>query len=229
MKLRTIDNIEVKGKVVLLRCDLNVPVTEQGEIADSSRIKRILPTISQLVNRGAKIALLSHYGRPNGKYNEEFSLGNLSDGIAEILNAEEITVVQDCIGKVAKKVLKDLPTGGIALLENVRFHPGEEKNDPKFSKLLSDVADLYVNDAFSVSHRKHSSIEGITKLLPSYAGRAFQFEIDMLQKVLSNSNPPVMAIIGGSKVSTKLISSCIPFLYSSIGVTYLFAQTESSR
>ena len=204
MKLRTIDNIEVKGKVVLLRCDLNVPVTEQGEIADSSRIERILPTISQLSNRGAKIALLSHYGRPNGKYNEEFSLGNLSDGIAEILNAEEITVVQDCIGKVAKKVLKDLPTGGIALLENVRFHPGEEKNDPKFSKLLSDVADLYVNDAFSVSHRKHSSIEGITKLLPSYAGRAFQFEIDMLQKVLSNSNPPVMAIIGGSKVSTKL-------------------------
>lgn len=204
MKLRTIDNIEVKGKVVLLRCDLNVPVTEQGEIADSSRIERILPTISQLSNRGAKIALLSHYGRPNGKYNEEFSLGNLSDGIAEILNAEEITVVQDCIGKVAKKVLKDLPSGGIALLENVRFHPGEEKNDPKFSKLLSDVADLYVNDAFSVSHRKHSSIEGITKLLPSYAGRAFQFEIDMLQKVLSNSNPPVMAIIGGSKVSTKL-------------------------
>ena len=204
MKLRTIDNIEVKGKVVLLRCDLNVPVTEQGEIADSSRIERILPTISQLANRGAKIALLSHYGRPNGKYNEEFSLGNLSDGIAEILNAEEITVVQDCIGKVAKKVLKDLPSGGIALLENVRFHPGEEKNDPKFSKLLSDVADLYVNDAFSVSHRKHSSIEGITKLLPSYAGRAFQFEIDMLQKVLSNSNPPVMAIIGGSKVSTKL-------------------------
>ena len=204
MKLRTIDNIEVKGKVVLLRCDLNVPVTEQGEIADSSRIERILPTISQLANRGAKIALLSHYGRPNGKYNEEFSLGNLSDGIAEILNAEEITVVQDCIGKVAKKVLKDLPSGGIALLENVRFHPGEEKNDTKFSKLLSDVADLYVNDAFSVSHRKHSSIEGITKLLPSYAGRAFQFEIDMLQKVLSNSNPPVMAIIGGSKVSTKL-------------------------
>lgn len=204
MKLRTIDNIEVKGKVVLLRCDLNVPVTEQGEIADSSRIERILPTISQLVNRGAKIALLSHYGRPNGKYNEEFSLGNLSDGIAEILNAEEITVVQDCIGKVAKKVLKDLPPGGIALLENVRFHPGEEKNDPKFSKLLSDVADLYVNDAFSVSHRKHSSIEGITKLLPSYAGRAFQFEIDMLQKALSNSNPPVMAIIGGSKISTKL-------------------------
>ena len=204
MKLRTIDNVEVKGKVVLLRCDLNVPITEQGEIADSSRIERILPTISQLANRGAKIALLSHYGRPNGKYNEEFSLGNLSDGIAEILNAEEITVVQDCIGKVAKKVLKDLPSGGIALLENVRFHPGEEKNDPKFSKLLSDVADLYVNDAFSVSHRKHSSIEGITKLLPSYAGRAFQFEIDMLQKVLSNSNPPVMAIIGGSKVSTKL-------------------------
>ena len=204
MPLKTIENLDVAGKIVLVRCDLNVPVTEQGEIADSSRIERILPTISQLANRGAKIALLSHYGRPNGKYNEEFSLGNLSDGIAEILNAEEITVVQDCIGKVAKKVLKDLPSGGIALLENVRFHPGEEKNDPKFSKLLSDVADLYVNDAFSVSHRKHSSIEGITKLLPSYAGRAFQFEIDMLQKVLSNSNPPVMAIIGGSKVSTKL-------------------------
>ena len=204
MKLKTIDNIEVKGKVVLLRCDLNVPISEDGEISDFSRIERLLPTVSQLSSKGAKIALLSHFGRPNGKYDEKYSLGNIADGIAEILNAEEITVLQDCVGSIIKKALKDLPEGGIALLENVRFYAGEEKNDNKFSQSLAKIADIYINDAFSVAHRKHSSVEGITKFLPSYAGRSFQFEIDILEKVLGNSLPPVMAIIGGSKVSSKL-------------------------
>ena len=177
MKLRTIDGLEVRGKVVLLRCDFNVPLSEEGEITDTSRIERLIPTISQLTSKGAKIALLSHFGRPKGKYDEKLSLGNVSDGIAEILNVEEMTVLQDCIGRVVKKVLKDLPEGGIALLENVRFYSDEEKNSNSFSKSLSDIADLYVNDAFSVSHRKHSSIVGVSKLLPSYAGRAFQLSL----------------------------------------------------
>lgn len=204
MNLRTIDNIEVNGKIVLLRCDLNVPISEQGEIADISRIERILPTVSQLSSKGAKIALLSHFGRPGGKYDEQYSLRNLSDGIGEALKADEITVIPDCIGKVTRKVLEDLSEGGIALLENVRFYPGEEKNDLSFSKSLSEVAEIYVNDAFSVSHREHASIVGITKLLPSYAGRALQFEIEMLNKVLGKSMSPVLSIIGGSKISTKL-------------------------
>ncbi|PPR31160.1 MAG: Phosphoglycerate kinase [Alphaproteobacteria bacterium MarineAlpha9_Bin2] len=204
MKLRTMDSIEVSEKIVLLRCDLNVPVSENGEITDTSRIERLLPTVSQLSSKGAKIALLSHFGRPAGKYDEQFSLNNLSDVIAEVLQADEITVIPDCIGKVTRNVLEDLPKGGIALLENVRFYPGEEKNDIAFSKSLSEIADIYINDAFSVSHRRHASIDAITKLLPSYAGRALQFEVEMLDKVLKKSNPPVLAIIGGSKVSTKL-------------------------
>ena len=204
MKLRTIDNLEVRGKIVLLRCDLNVPVSEEGEVTDISRMERLLPTVSQLSSKGAKIALLSHFGRPKGKFDEKFSLGNLSDILADVLKADEITVIPDCIGRVTRKVLEDLPEGGIALLENVRFYLGEEKNDSVFSKSLSKIADLYINDAFSVSHRKHASINGITKFLPSYAGRALQFEIEMLNKILEKSVPPVSAIIGGSKISTKL-------------------------
>ena len=129
MKLRTIDNLEVHGKIVLLRCDLNVPVSEEGEVTDISRMERLLPTVSQLSSKGAKVALLSHFGRPKGKFDERFSLGNLSDILADVLKADEITVIPDCIGKVTRKVLEDLPEGGIALLENVRFYLGEEKNE----------------------------------------------------------------------------------------------------
>ena len=204
MTLKTIENIDVSGKVVLLRCDLNIPISEDGEILDISRIERIMPTIKYLSSRGAKIGLLSHFGRPNGKYDENLSLGFISECLAETLQAQEIVVIPDCIGKVAKQVLSDLADGGIALLENVRFHIGEEKNNVKFSKSLSEIADIYVNDAFSVSHRKHASTYGVTKFLPSYAGLALQLEIEMLEKVLKNAESPTMGIIGGSKVSTKI-------------------------
>ena len=204
MTLKTIENIDVSGKVVLLRCDLNIPIDEDGEILDISRIERIIPTVSYLSSKGAKIGLLSHFGRPNGKYDENLSLGFISECLAETLKAQEIVVIPDCIGKVAKQVLADLAEGGIALLENVRFHAGEESNDNEFSKSLSEIADIYINDAFSVSHRKHASTFGITKFLPSYAGLALQLEIEMLEKVLKNAEPPTMGIIGGSKVSTKL-------------------------
>ena len=204
MPLKTIENLDVSGKIVLVRCDLNVPISEDGEISDTSRIERHAPTIITLVNKGAKVALLSHFGRPGGKFDENFSLGFVSESISEIFKASEIVVIPDCIGGVAKQVLKDLPNGGIALLENVRFYEGEEKNDDNFCKSLADLADIYINDSFSVCHREHASVHGITKFLPSFAGLALQLEIEMLEKVLENPEPPMMAIIGGSKVSTKL-------------------------
>ena len=204
MPLKTIENLDVTGKIVLVRCDFNVPISEDGEISDTSRIERHAPTIITLANKGAKVALLSHFGRPGGKFDENFSLGFVSESISEIFKASEVVVIPDCIGDVAKQVLSELPNGGIALLENVRFYEGEEKNDSDFCKSLADLADIYINDSFSVCHRAHSSVHGITKFLPSYAGLALQLEIEMLEKVLKNSEPPMMAIIGGSKVSTKL-------------------------
>ena len=204
MTLKTIEKLDVRGRVVIVRCDLNIPVDENGEILDISRIERLVPTVRYLSNKGAKIGLLSHFGRPNGKYDENLSLGFICECLAETLKAQEIVFIPDCIGKVAKQVLFDLADGGIALLENVRFHEGEETNSTKFSKSLAEIADIYINDAFSVSHRKHSSVYGITKYIPSYAGLALQLEIEMLEKVLKNVEPPTMGIIGGSKVSTKL-------------------------
>jgi len=204
MVLKSIEGADVSGKIVLVRCDFNVPISEEGEISDLSRLERHALTIITLVNKGAKIALLSHFGRPGGKPDENFSLGFISESITEVFKASEVVVIPDCIGDVAKQVLRDLPDGGIALLENVRFYEGEESNDSDFSKSLADIADIYVNDAFSVCHRKHASVYGITKYLPSYAGLALSLEIEMLEKVLKNSEPPRMAIVGGSKVSTKL-------------------------
>lgn len=204
MKLKAIEDADVSGKVVLVRCDFNVPINEEGEISDISRIERHAPTITTLANKGAKVALLSHFGRPAGKVDEDLSIAFISERLTEVFKAPEIVIIPDCIGDIAKQVLTDMTDGQIALLENVRFYEGEENNDSDFSKSLADIADIYVNDAFSVCHRKHASVHGITKYLPSYAGLALKFEIEMLENVLKNSEPPMMAIIGGSKVSTKL-------------------------
>ena len=204
MKLKTIEDIDVSGKVVLVRCDFNVPIDEDGEISDISRIERHAPTIITLANKGAKVALLYHFVSPGGKIDENLSLGFVAESLTEAFKAPEIVVIPDCIGDVAKQVLKDMPDGQIALLENVRFYEGEENNDADFSKSLADIADIYVNDAFSVCHREHASVYGITKYLPSYAGFALNLEIEMLEKSLKDSEPPMMAIIGGSKVSSKL-------------------------
>ncbi len=204
MKLKTIEDVDVSGKVVLVRCDFNVPINDEGEISDISRIERHAPTIITLVNKGAKVALLSHFGRPAGKVDEDLSLGFISESLTEVFKAPEIVIISDCIGNVVKQVLNDMTDGQIGLLENVRFYEGEENNDSDFSKSLADIADIYVNDAFSVCHREHASVHGITNYLPSYAGFALQLEIEMLEKSLRNTEPPMMAIIGGSKVSTKL-------------------------
>jgi len=204
MKLKTIEDVDVSGKIVLVRCDFNVPINEEGEISDISRIERHAPTIITLANKGAKVALLSHFGRPAGKLDEDLSIAFISESLTEVFKASEIVIIPDCIGDIVKQVLTDMTDGQIALLENVRFYEGEENNDSDFSKSLADIADIYVNDAFSVCHRKHASVHGITKYIPSYAGLALKFEIEMLEKVLKNPEPPMMAIIGGSKVSTKL-------------------------
>ena len=204
MKLKAIEDVDVSGKVVLVRCDFIVPINEEGEISDISRIERHAPTIITLANKGAKVALLSHFGRPAGKVDEDLSIAFISESLTEVFKAPEIVIIPDCIGDIAKQVLTDMTDGQIALLENVRFYEGEENNDSDFSKSLADIADIYVNDAFSVCHRKHASVHGITKYIPSYAGLALKFEIEMLEKVLKNPEPPMMAIIGGSKVSTKL-------------------------
>ena len=204
MKLKTIEDVDVSGKIVLVRCDFNVPINEEGEISDISRIERHAPTIITLANKGAKVALLSHFGRPAGKVDEDLSIAFISESLTEVFKASEIVIIPDCIGDIVKQVLTDMTDGQIALLENVRFYEGEENNDSDFSKSLADIADIYVNDAFSVCHRKHASVHGITKYIPSYAGLALKFEIEMLEKVLKNPEPPMMAIIGGSKVSTKL-------------------------
>jgi len=204
MKLKVIEDVDVSGKVVLVRCDFNVPINEEGEISDISRIERHAPTIITLANKGAKVALLSHFGRPVGKVDKDLSIAFISESLAEVFKAPEIVIIPDCIGDIAKQVLTDMTDGQIALLENVRFYEGEENNDLDFSKSLADIADIYVNDAFSVCHRKHASVHGITNYIPSYAGLALKFEIEMLEKVLKNPEPPMMAIIGGSKVSSKL-------------------------
>lgn len=204
MALKTIDNIEFRNKVVLLRCDLNIPFDSEGNVIDTTRIKRHTATINELVHKGAKILILSHFGRPNGKVIEELSLNKIVPSLAKETKAQEIAMLPNCIGEVVEKVAKDLNPGDIAVLENVRFHKEEEENDLNFAKKLSRGVDIYINDAFSVSHRKHSSVSAITGILPSYAGRSLETEISMLKKITDNIEHPVMAIIGGSKISTKI-------------------------
>ncbi|WP_336293922.1 phosphoglycerate kinase [Bartonella sp. CB169] len=202
MGFRTLDDVDVAGKRVLVRVDFNVPM-EQGKLCDETRLKRHQETLVELQKRGAKLILLSHYGRPKGQVKQEFSLRPVVEVLEKIIN-HSVFFASDCIGPEAKIAVEALQNGDILLLENVRFHPGEEKNDASFSEALAHNGDLYVNDAFSVSHRAHASVEGITHLLPSYAGRSLQCELRAVEKGLGNPIHPVVAIVGGAKVSSKL-------------------------
>ncbi len=204
MTTRTLDNIELKGKVVFLRCDLNVPVNVEGKILDKTKIIRHKITIQELHRSGAKIIVLSHLGRPKGKVVKELSLNLIMEAFANIMDLSEVTVLPFCGVDIIKKVVKNMRDGEVTFLENIRFYPEEEINDNSFAKGLSQIGDLYVNDAFSVSHRKHVSTYGITKFLPSYIGRALQTELEMLDKINTSLSKPVMAMIGGSKISTKI-------------------------
>jgi phosphoglycerate kinase len=200
---RTLDDIaEVKGKRVLVRVDLNVPVAD-GKVTDATRIERVAPTITELSDKGAKVILLAHFGRPKDGPTPEFSLGPIANATAGIIG-RPVGFAADCIGEKAAAAVSAMKDGDILLLENTRFHKGEEKNDPAFTQALAANGDLYVNDAFSAAHRAHASTEGLAHLLPAYAGRTMQAELDALEAGLGSPKRPVVAIVGGAKVSTKI-------------------------
>jgi phosphoglycerate kinase len=199
---RTLDEAEVSGKRVLVRVDLNVPVKD-GQVTDATRIERVAPTITELADKGAKVILLAHFGRPKGEPNSEMSLEPIA-AATEAVIGRKVAFAADCIGERAAKAVASLADGDILLLENTRFHKGEEKNDPDFVKALAANGDVYVNDAFSAAHRAHASTEGLAHLLPAYAGRTMQAELEALEKGLGKPVKPVVAIVGGAKVSTKI-------------------------
>ncbi|MGE3627438.1 MAG: phosphoglycerate kinase [Hyphomicrobiales bacterium] len=201
---RTLDGVdgsELKGKRVLLRVDLNVPV-DSGRVADATRIKRVLPTISELTGKGARVILLSHMGRPKGVPDGKNSLKPVHAWLEANFGATGFAA--DCVGDAAKAAVGALAPGGVLLLENTRFHKGEEKNDPAFVSELAALGDIYVNDAFSCAHRAHASTEGLAHHLPSYAGRSMQAELDALASALEAPKRPLAAVVGGAKISTKL-------------------------
>jgi phosphoglycerate kinase len=199
---RTLDQAVVAGKRVLVRVDLNVPVKD-GKVTDDTRIERVLPTIRELAGKGAKVILLAHFGRPKGKPDPEQSLKPIADATAKILG-QPVAFAPDCVGPMAISAVSAMKDGDVLLLENTRFHKGEEDNDPDFTNQLAQLGDIYVNDAFSAAHRAHASTEGLAHVLPSYAGRTMQAELDALEKGLGNPVRPVVAIVGGAKVSTKI-------------------------
>jgi phosphoglycerate kinase len=198
---KTLDQADVKNKRVLVRVDLNVPM-ENGAVTDMTRIERVLPTIRELSDKGAKVILLSHFGRPKG-VDKSQSLEPLVNLLAEQLG-KMVLFAPDCIGADADKAVSILQPGQILVLENTRFHKGEEKNDPEFVTALAKNGDIYVNDAFSAAHRAHASTEGLAHKLPAYAGRALQAELEALETALEKPERPVMAVAGGAKISTKL-------------------------
>jgi phosphoglycerate kinase len=201
LRFRTLDQADLKGKRVLVRVDLNVPM-ESGRISDATRIERVAPTITEIADKGGKVILLSHFGRPKGRDPKQ-SLRPVAAAVAEVIG-RPVAFAEDCVGDPAKAAIAKLRPGDVLLLENTRFHAGEEKNDPAFTRELAALGDIYVNDGFSAAHRAHASTEGIAHALPAYAGRSMQAELDALSKALEAPQRPVAAIVGGAKVSTKL-------------------------
>jgi phosphoglycerate kinase len=200
-KFRTLDDVDVKGKRVLLRVDLNVPM-EQGHVSDATRLERVAPTIIEISDKGGKVILLAHFGRPKGRDPKE-SLNPVAATLAQVIK-RPIGFADDCIGEVAQKAVAAMKDGDILCLENTRFHKEEENNDPAFVTELAKLGDIWVNDAFSAAHRAHASTEGLGHKLPAYAGRTMQAELEALTKALDAPTKPVIAIIGGAKVSTKI-------------------------
>ena len=199
---KTIDDLEVANKRILLRLDLNVPM-KNGRITDATRIERSIKTIKELTDAGASVIIISHFGRPNGTVVPELSLKPVVAELAKALNCE-VAFATDCIGAEAEKAAKEVTPGNVVMLENLRFHSKEEVNDIEFAGQLAELANIFINDAFSCSHRAHASTEAIARLLPSAAGRLMQAELSALSKALENPMRPVLAIVGGSKISTKM-------------------------
>src|SRR5271166_4216380 len=229
-KFRTLDDIDVRGKRVLLRADLNVPI-KNGVVTDKTRIERLAPTIEALIGKGAKVIVMSHFGRPEGKRDPAFSLRPLVAPLGRAIGGRYVVFAEDCIGVEAKRVVSTLKPGQVALLENLRFHKGEEANSPDFARALADLGDVYVDDAFSAAHRAHASIDALARLLPCAAGKLMQAELTALTAALEKPTPPVMALIGGAKVSTKLdvlrfLIAKVDFLVvaGAMANTFLFAE-----
>ncbi|HEY2008794.1 MAG TPA: phosphoglycerate kinase [Rhizomicrobium sp.] len=202
MAFRTLDDLDVKGKRVLVRADLNVPMTD-GKVTDTLRIVRQAPTIKELAEKGARVIVLSHFDRPKGKVVPSMSLRPLTEPLAKEIG-RPVAFAEDCVGPLAESAVAALKDGQVLLLENTRFHKGEEDNDPAMAKQLAALGDIFVNDAFSAAHRAHASTEGVARLLPSAAGRSMQAELTHLEKALGNPERPLMAVVGGAKVSTKI-------------------------
>lgn len=201
---RTLDDLpnDLAGKRVLVRVDLNVPM-QDGAVSDATRLQAALPTVLELSDRGAIVLLLSHFGRPKGQVRPDMSTALLVKPLTD-LTGRSVRFVEDCQGEHAARAISTMTPGAIAVLENTRFHAGEEKNDPELSRGIAALGDYYVNDAFSAAHRAHSSTEGVAHLLPSFAGRAMEAELKALQAALGSPERPVAAVVGGAKVSTKL-------------------------
>ena len=202
MAFRTLDDLNVKGKRVLVRADLNVPVAD-GKVTDATRIERQAPTIRELAEKGAKVIVLSHFDRPKGKVVPSMSLKVLVEPLSKAVG-RNVAFADDCIGPKAEAAVAALKDGEVLLLENTRFHKGEEDNDPAMAKQLAALGDIFVNDAFSAAHRAHASTEGVARLLPNAAGRSMQAELEHLEKALGNPERPLLAVVGGAKVSTKI-------------------------
>ena len=201
-RFKTLDDLEVSGKSVLVRVDFNVPMRD-GQVTDDTRIRRALPTIKELSAAGAKVLLLSHFGRPKGKVVPEMSLKPVVEPLAAALGSG-VAFASDCIGPEAEAVVSSLSEGGVALLENLRFHAGEEANDPAFVAALAKLGDVYLGDAFSAAHRAHASVDGLARVLPAGAGRLMEAELVHLESALGNPERPVAAVVGGAKISSKL-------------------------
>jgi phosphoglycerate kinase len=201
-KLKSTDGLDVKGKRVLVRADLNVPA-KNGVVTDATRLERVVPGLKDLAARGARVIVLSHFGRPKDGPDKENSLAPVAAELGKLAGAP-VALAADCVGDAATAAVSALPEGGILVLENTRFHKGEEKNDPEFAKAIAALGDIFVNDAFSAAHRAHATTEGLARLLPSYAGPLLMEEINALRTALEQPKRPVAAVVGGAKVSTKI-------------------------
>jgi phosphoglycerate kinase len=229
-RFRTLEDLEVAGRTVLVRLDLNVPMKD-GEVADATRIERSVPTVKELLDKGAKVVVLAHFGRPKGKREPSMSLAPLAQPLGQALGGTPVRFAEDCIGEPAQRAVEALRPGEVLLLENLRFHAGEEKNDPAFGDQLARLGDLYVDDAFSAAHRAHASITGLAERLPAAAGRLMQAEVEALSRALDDPERPLVALVAGAKVSTKLellgnlISRVdVMVLGGGMANTFLFAQ-----
>lgn len=203
MQKKTLSDIDVNDKKVLVRVDFNVPLDEDRHITDDTRIQAVLPTIKYLLDHNAAVILMSHLGRPKGEFKPSLSLEPVAERLSELLG-KEVYFVHECIGQEVNDIVKELNSGDVLLLENTRFHPEEKKNDPEFAQKLASLADVFVNDAFGTAHRAHASNVGVAQLLPSAIGVLIQKEIEFLNKALTNPEKPYTAILGGAKVSDKI-------------------------